>query len=317
MRRTKLIVSTVLVGLALGACSAGGDDDTAADSEPESAQFNDDSGDAGPADEDTDEGAGDAPAEEAGDEPAAGEDDSGGADVATVDDTSIQSALNDRHVIYFIDLFIETESIERATQQAVALAQTSGGFVANESSFGNESATLTLRVPVAEHASIVTRLEDLGTVIERSRDAQDVTSEVVDVDSRINSQQRSIARIRELLDAATDIGDVVSIESELARREANLDSLLSRQAELGSLTTLATITVTFQQIGEGPNPADDDDPTFISGLEGGWNAFTSGVTYVGAGLGAVLPFLGAAIVIAAPFLLLRRRNNVVGAKLEE
>lgn len=314
MRRTKLIVSTTLIGLALGACSAGGGDD-ADSAEAEPAQFPADDTDDGAFDEE--ETGGDAAEEEPAEDPAAGEDDSGGADVATVDDTSIQSALNDRHVIYYVDLYVETENIERATQQAVALAETSGGFVANESSFGNESATLTLRVPVAEHASIVTRLESLGTVRERSREAQDVTSEVVDVDSRINSQQRSIARIRDLLDAASDLRDVVSIESELARREANLDSLLSRQAELSSLTTLATITVTFQQIGEGPDPDDGEDPTFLSGLEGGWNAFTSGVTYVGAGLGAVLPFLGAAIVISAPFLLLRRRNNVASAKLEE
>jgi hypothetical protein len=56
-----------------------------------------------------------------------------------------------------------------------------------------------------------------------------VTDEVVDVDSRIASQRRSIDRIRVLLDQAVNIDDIVRIESELADREAEMDSLLQRQ----------------------------------------------------------------------------------------
>ena len=312
MRRAKLIASTAIVGLALVACSGGDDGDTAS-AEDAGDAFGDEPEADFDVDEETSDDSVDAPADD-GAEPAAGE----GADAsADVTSAAIQAIESGRHVIYYVDLFIETDNVARATQQAAALAETSGGFVSTESTEGDESATLTLRVPVDQHASIITRLESFGEVIGRFREAQDVTSEVVDVDSRIGSQERSIARIRELLDDATDLGDVVSIESELARRESNLDSLLSRQAELSSLTTLATITVTFQKIGDNTEPSDDDDPSFLSGLESGWNAFTSAVTYVGAGLGAVLPFAGAALVIAAPFVLLRRRNNVASAKLEE
>lgn len=314
MRRLRLLAGTAALGLALLACSDGDDAETADESaagraEPEAAM--DDAGDA----------AENAPA----DEPAAGDDsgeeaadgDAGGSGTTSVDQTSIQAAEDGRHVIYNVDLYIETNNLARSTQQAIALAESAGGFVSREDTYGDESATLTLRVPADDHASIVTQLENLGEVVERSRHAQDVTSEVVDVDARIQSQERSIARIRQLLDDAGDLDDVVSIESELARREADLDSLLSRQAELSSLTTLATITVTFAQEGAAHEDDPEDAPTFLSGLESGWKAFVAAVTYVSAGLGAVLPFLALGAVVGAPFLILRRRRNAVGAKLVE
>jgi hypothetical protein len=317
MRRVRLLAGTAVVGLALVACSADGDGEDAATesgelAEPaEAAEFDED-GAAGEQPQD-ESGAGDEAASE-GDAESAGAE---AADPATVDQTSIQAAEQGRHVIYNVDLLIETENLARSTQQAIALAESAGGFVSREDTHGDTSATLTLRVPADDHASIVKELENLGEVAERSRHAEDVTSEVVDVNARIQSQERSIARIRELLDEAGDLSDIVSIESELARREANLDSLLSRQAELGSLTTLATITVTFEQVGESDNNDDGEDPTFLSGLESGWSAFVSAVTYVSAGFGALLPFLAVAAVAGAPFLVLRRRRNAEGAKLVE
>jgi hypothetical protein len=125
-----------------------------------------------------------------------------------------------RPTIYNIDLVIETDDVAPAAARAAALAETSGGFVANESTEGTDSATLTLRIPSARHTTVVRDLEELGEVEHRSRTAEDVTAEVVDVEARVASQRRSIARIRELLDQAGDLSDVVRIEAELAIRRA-------------------------------------------------------------------------------------------------
>lgn len=311
MRRIRLSAATAALGLALVGC-AGGED--AAD---ESSAGRAEAEDGGNSAEESaaDARAADPERDAGGDDDSAGE--AGTGDATNVDQTSIQAAEDGRHVIYNVDLYIETGNLARSTQQAIALTESAGGFVSREDTYGDESATLTLRVPTDRHASIVTQLESLGEVVERSRHAQDVTSEVVDVDARIESQRRSIARIRQLLDEAGDLDDVVSIESELARREADLDSLLSRQAELSSLTSLATITVTFSQEGELDADEDDEPATFLSGLESGWKAFTTTITFVSAGFGAVLPFLALAAVVGAPLLILRRRRNAEGAKLVE
>ncbi len=238
-------------------------------------------------------------------------------DGGTVDDTvegggerSISEAVNvdpsPRQVVYTIDLAIETDDVDRAAARAASLAEAAGGFVSRESTHGSESATLTLRVPSARHTGVVSDLEALGEVRERSRTADDVTSEVIDLEARIASARRSIDRIRELLDAASDLSDVVRIESELARREADLDSLLQRQEQLSSLTSLATVTVTF--VLPDAAPAEEGQAIgFLGGLAGGWSALLASARVLGAVLGALLPFLIAGAVIGWPAWLAWRR----------
>ena len=209
-----------------------------------------------------------------------------------------------RQVIHHVDVTVAVDDVARAAQRAATLARTSGGFVADESTDGDESATLTLRVPSEGHTEVVGQLEQLGDVRERHRSAEDVTEDVVDVEARIASQRRSIDRIRVLLDQASDIDDVVRIESELAQREAELDSLLQRQEELSGLTALATVTVTFVSTGE-----DKADLGFLTGLRGGWDAFVEAAKVATAIIGAILPFAIAASVIGLPFWIGLRRHR--------
>jgi hypothetical protein len=116
-----------------------------------------------------------------------------------------------------------------------------------------------------------------------------------------------------LLDQAGDLSDVVRIESELATREANLDSLLSRQEQLASLTTLATVTVTFYKTDRAPEGG-PDAVGFMSGLRGGWEAFVATIRVVGAVAGALLPFVAAAALVGIPGWLLWRRRRPASAE---
>ena len=278
MRRVLATVAALLAVVVIASCSAGNGDD---------------SGDA------TSAGSG---AQEASDGDSAAEGEAGGTDQAARVDPS------PREIIHYVDLTIAVDDVEADAQRAAALAETSGGYVADESTDGAESATLTLRVPADGHTQIVEQLEQLGEVRNRGRTAQDVTDEVVDVDARIASQRRSIDRIRVLLDQAVNIDDIVRIESELASREAELDSLLQRQEELSGLTSLATVTVTFVATGGG---ADDAlDAGFLGGLGAGWNAFVGAAKVASAVVGVLLPFALTAAVLGVPLWWgLRRRRQ--------
>jgi hypothetical protein len=150
-------------------------------------------------------------------------------------------------------------------------------------------ATLTIRVPEERFRDALRSLAGLGEVLDHREDAQDVTTEVVDVDARVKSQQASVERVRALLADATTIGEVVAIEAELARREADLDALLSRQATLADQTARATISV--ELVGPDAVVAEpQDERGFLYGLERGWEAFVASGAIVLTMLGAVLPF---------------------------
>lgn len=250
---------------------------------------------------------------------------------------TVDVSAEDRSVIYTVDLVVEVDDVAEAADEAGAVAARFGGYVQSESTFGlspeplpvepgdvtiipptpEGQAVLVLRVPADSYEEAVDALEELGETVSRSRNAQDVTEEVVDVESRIETQQASIDRLQELLTQATDIGDILAIETELTRRLAELESLQARLEQLGTLTELATITVTLVP----PETVVEEGTGFLAGLRAGWRAFVRAAELGVTALGAFLPFMVFFALLLLPLLVWlvvrhRRRRSRAAAAAE-
>jgi len=162
------------------------------------------------------------------------------------------------------------------------------------------------RVPVDEFDDAMDELEKLSGLTASSRESEDVTTQVIDTDVRVKSQEKSIERIRILLDRAQSIRDIMAIEGQLSRREADLDSLKQQQAWLAEQTSWSTITVHLKQ--KTAKDADTDETGFLAGLHSGWHAFTGASVAVITAVGALLPFAVLLVLVGTPlWILLRRR----------
>ncbi|WCE00182.1 DUF4349 domain-containing protein [Streptomyces sp. HUAS 31] len=212
-------------------------------------------------------------------------------------------------IIRTASLTVQVKEVPKALDEARTTAENAGGYVGNETTTrdeeGHEHTRVVLRVPVDEYAEVLADLEGAGKLIERSAKAQDVTDQVVDVESRIKSQQASVARIRELMDQATKLSDVVTLEGELSRRQADLESLLAQQASLKDRTSLATISLTLSETPV-KKASKDDDPGFLDALAGGWNAFVTMLRWIAVAFGALLPFAAVAVLILLLWLKVLR-----------
>ncbi|MEV0040999.1 DUF4349 domain-containing protein [Streptomyces sp. NPDC050804] len=223
------------------------------------------------------------------------------------------------HVIRTAELTVRVKDTQKALSTARAAAVNAGGLVENESTeLDGDSyvmSRIVLRVPQDEYDSVLAELEGTGTLLARKANAEDVTDQVVDVDSRIASQRVSVARIRELMDRATKLGDVVALEGELSSRQAALESLLAQQASLKDRTTLATITLELSEapLARPQKTKEDDGPGFLDALGGGWDAFTATVRWIAVVIGAVAPFAAAFAVLYALWRLARRLLSATGA----
>ncbi|MBD0838334.1 DUF4349 domain-containing protein [Streptomyces sp. TRM68416] len=210
------------------------------------------------------------------------------------------------HIIRTASLTVQVKDVPKALEEARTTAENAGGYVGRESTTrddeGNERTRVVLRVPVDSYADVLADLEGAGKLLDRTAKAQDVTEQVVDVDSRIKSQRASVARIRELMDRATKLSDVVTLEGELSRRQADLESLLAQQASLKDRTSLATITLALSETPV-KEATGDDDPGVLDALGGGWDAFVTMLRWIVVALAAVLPF--AAVLALLVWLWLR------------
>lgn len=194
-------------------------------------------------------------------------------------------------VIRTAELSVQVKDVRGAADEAARLARGAAGSVEAEERSGtgdDASAVVVVRVPPAAFDALLGRFAALGEEQDRRLGTEDVTDQVVDLDSRIATQRASVARVRELLDRAGTLGEVVQVEGELTKRTADLEALEARLAALEKRVDLSTVTLRLTR---------SDDASvggalgFGDGLRAGWDALQAVGRAVGVTAGAVLPFL--------------------------
>lgn len=216
-----------------------------------------------------------------------------------------------RDIIYRGAVTVRVKNVQNAAERAEQITLGAGGEVFAEQSTGgrrdgDSRAHLTVRVPPREFRKVLADLGDLGVRLRQSQTAEDVTTEVVDTQSRLASQRRSVARVRALLDQAKTIAQVVQVESELSRREADLESLQAQMARLKDMTQLATIEVDLVATAAPGSKPKDEEIGFLAGFRGGWHALVQVVLVTLTVAGALVPFAVTALLLGIPLWLLVR-----------
>ena len=207
---------------------------------------------------------------------------------------------------------VVVDDVKVATQKLHDLAANLGGMVMSESislpsdDSGYGYASMQLSVPSDKLDDALDQIETVGKVTDRNIQAEDVTQQVIDVDSRVKTMQDSIARLQELIGRSGSVADIASVEAQLTQRQADLESLLAVQKNLQTRVATATITVDVSQ----KQTASIVPRTgFLGALGAGWNAMVATGRALVIVVGALLPWLVLAAIILVPILLVRRHRR--------
>jgi uncharacterized protein DUF4349 len=221
-----------------------------------------------------------------------------------------------RSVVYRGEITVRVKNVAAAVARAEGFATGVDGLIYAEETSTDpgrrqaSQATMSLKVPPSQFRPVLNQLGGLGKQLSRSQTAEDVTSQAVDIESRLRSQRSSVARLQTLLTKATTVGAIVQVEGELSQREADLEALEAQQKKLSELVDLATISVSFVAPDAKVAPVKTDDNLgFMSGLRGGLNALLVVVVVGLTAAGALLPFLITLELIGVPALLVLRSRR--------
>ena len=170
-----------------------------------------------------------------------------------------------------------------------------GGFVESWQQQTNSAGELwqvyaTVRVPARSLDGFLEDLGSLGTVESLERSANDVTTQLIDLDARIVALESSVQRLLQLIEGASSTSDLLEAENYLTQRQAELASLEAQRDYLRGAVQLSTVSLSIYQQGA---TADDAPQNFWEGVVAGWNGLVA--------------FLGGAVVVLgliAPWLLL-------------
>ncbi|MEQ4719828.1 DUF4349 domain-containing protein [Nonomuraea sp. B19D2] len=228
--------------------------------------------------------------------------------------SNVKLTQQDRQVIYTGQLTVRAKQVTTAAQQAKQIVTAAGGYLSKEESNSandtEDSATLEFKIPPSKYAEVLGRLgKELGKQLSMSQGTQDVTMQMADVNSRLQSAQQSLESLRTLLKKADTIGQVLQVEREISTREADLESLQAQQKELATQVAMATLTLRLVgpvAVVEDPS---DEPAGFFGGLKAGWDALVSFAKVAVTVFGAVLPWLLVSLPLLALVIYLARRGR--------
>jgi hypothetical protein len=191
-----------------------------------------------------------------------------------------------------------------------------GGFVAssttNMSTPGTAaSGDITLRVPVQSFSALLTDVERLGRASSVTTSGQDVTSQYVDLQARIQSLQDGRSQFQQILTKAQSIGDILAVEQQISTLQTQIEELQGQLKVLDDQSSFSTLSVHVVEVtapGRTPRPT--------SGLTRSWlharRSFSRGLDSIVAFSGGFALFLVVvgflAVVARFAWVLVRRRT---------
>jgi hypothetical protein len=128
-----------------------------------------------------------------------------------------------------------------------------GGFLDQITVKGAPGAARTLngslRVPAARLGDALTRLRQLGQVTEDSQGSQDVTDQLVDLDTRLANARATEQRLNEILKNRTGkLSDVLQVEQQISRVRLEIEQMDAQRVNTGRQVTYATIALEINEI---------------------------------------------------------------------
>ncbi len=206
------------------------------------------------------------------------------------------SALANRSVIRKAELGVRVPSIEKAEKEVGKIVAAAGGYVDSTSS--TDLATdkpmmkMTLKVAVSTFEDSIGKIEGLGIRLSKSVKSEDVTTEVVDVDARVESLRGQIESYRKTIKTHRDTADAIGAQQSLDIAKGEIASLLAQKKTLSEQTSLSDINLTLEQ--DAPTIAASTDPNWFAQS---WNSATSTM----GGFFRLMATCGIWLLVSAPF----------------
>jgi hypothetical protein len=222
-------------------------------------------------------------------------------------------------IIYSAYAEIETRDFEASLAGVNTLIARYGGFLESSSVTGNDYsgnrtaryATFVIRVPAENFEALTGSLTELGNVPYSSTNAQNITAQYNDTQSRLDAYNIEYDRLLAMLEKAETVEDMLAIEDRLSDVRYNIQSLSNTISGWDSLLSYSTVQLSLTEVVE--YTADPEQGYWESVRE----AFTATLRAVGnffSGLlKAVIAYSPVIVLLAAAgavvFLVLRRSKK--------
>ena len=213
-------------------------------------------------------------------------------------------------IIYTAYLSIETKDFDGARQQLDETLDSMDGYLESSNEYtdstdNTRTLSLTLRVPESAYSAFLTSAEAAGSVISRSESADDVTTQYLDIEARLDNLTAQRARLQELQASADALSDLLQIESSLSDVQYQIESYQSQLNWYANQVQYCTVNITLNEVETLTSTGSSFGARLTDAFRNGWSNFTAGVQTVLVFLIGAWPAIGIGIVCGVVFYKVR------------
>jgi hypothetical protein len=211
--------------------------------------------------------------------------------------------LGTRQISYTASVEIEVNNTNYAATRISQIAQQLSGYV-SYMYVGNSSAQITVKVPQEYLQRFLDQLSSIGRVLQKSITANDVTDQLVDLDTRIRNLQAEESRLLKLYDMAKDVGEIIQIEDRLSQVRYQIEMLQAQKTNIERMVQYATVQISLT-IPAKPQP--EDHWKWVINVAS--RAFWGAIALIAIAIAGGLPLALVALAAYAVYRLYRRKSQ--------
>lgn len=221
-------------------------------------------------------------------------------------------AVDSAKIIYTANLTLESKDYEAARSALDSALAEAGGYLESSSEYSStgssRSVSLTYRVPQANYQSFLDAVAAAGNVTYRSQQADDVTTQYMDVSARLSNLQAQRARLQQLQAQAETLSDLLQIEDSLTEVQSQIESWQSQLDWYSDQVQQCTVYIDLNEV-QTYTPADEGFFSRIgTAFTSGWGNFVSGLQQLVVALASVWPLAVLACAAVALALAWRKKH---------
>ena len=221
-------------------------------------------------------------------------------------------AVDSAKIIYTANLTLESKDYEAARSALDSALAEAGGYLESSSEYSSSgysrSVNLTYRIPQANYQSFLDAVAAAGNVTYRSQQADDVTTQYMDVSTRLSNLQAQRTRLQQLQAQAENLSDLLQIEDSLTEVQSQIESWQSQLDWYSNQVQQCTVYIDLNEV-QTYTPADEGFFSRIgTAFASGWGNFVSGLQQFVVALASVWPLAVLACAAVAVALAWRKKH---------
>lgn len=164
-------------------------------------------------------------------------------------------------------------------------------------------------MPQANYQSFLDAVAAAGNVTYRSQQADDVTTQYMDVSARLSNLQTQRTRLQQLQAKAENLSDLLQIEDSLTEVQSQIESWQSQLDWYSDQVQQCTVYIDLNEV-QTYTPADEGFFSRIgTAFTSGWGNFVNGLQQLVVALACVWPLAVLACAAVAAVLAWRRKRS--------